>query len=129
MQRTAAIVFSLFTAGVIAFQLALAAGAPWGEYAMGGAYPGQFPPALRIAAIIQAALLVGLIMVVLMRARLLATKRFRLVSRLAWFVVAFTVVAFVLNVITPSAGERAIWAPVALVMLVCSVIVATGKPS
>jgi hypothetical protein len=40
MQRTAAIVFSLFTAGVIAFQLALAAGAPWGEYAMGGAYPG-----------------------------------------------------------------------------------------
>ena len=129
MQRTAAIVFALFTAGVIAFQLALAAGAPWGEYAMGGAYPGQFPPALRIAAIIQAALLAGLIMVVLLRAGVLATRRFRLVSRLAWFVVAFNVVAFILNTITPSAGERAIWAPVTLVLLVCSVIVAMGKPA
>jgi len=129
MQRTAAIVFALFTAGVIAFQLALAAGAPWGEYAMGGAYPGQFPPALRIAAIIQAALLAGLIMVVLLRAGVLATKRFRLVSRLAWVVVAFNVVAFTLNTITPSAGERAIWAPVTLVLLVCSVIVAIGKPA
>ena len=129
MQRTAAIVFSVFTVGVIVFQLALAAGAPWGEYAMGGAYPGQFPPDLRVAAIIQAALLAGLIAVVLMRAGLLATRRFRLVSRLAWFVVAFTVVAFILNVITPSASERAIWAPVTLVLLVSSVIVATGKPS
>ncbi len=129
MQRTAAIVFALFTAGVIAFQLALAAGAPWGEYAMGGAYPGQFPPALRVAAIIQAALLAGLIMVVLLRAGVLATRRFRLVSRLAWFVVAFNVVAFILNTITPSAGERAIWAPVTLVLLVCSVIVAIGKPA
>jgi hypothetical protein len=64
-----------------------------------------------------------------MRAGLLATRRFRLVSRLAWFVVAFTVVAFILNVITPSAGERAIWAPVTLVLLVSSVVVATGKPS
>lgn len=129
MQRTAAIVFALFTAGVIAFQLALAAGAPWGEYAMGGAYPGQFPPALRVAAIIQSALLAGLITVVLLRAGVLATKRFRLVSRLAWFVVAFNVVAFILNTITPSAGERAIWAPVTLVLLVCSVIVAIGKPA
>lgn len=129
MQRTAAIVFALFTTGVIAFQLALAAGAPWGEYAMGGAYPGQFPPALRVAAIIQAALLAGLIMVVLLRAGVLATRRFRLVSRLAWFVVAFNVVAFILNTITPSAGERAIWAPVTLVLLVCSVIVAIGKPA
>ncbi|MCE7983344.1 MAG: hypothetical protein DYG89_19395 [Caldilinea sp. CFX5] len=129
MKQTAAIVFSLVTVGVILFQLALAAGAPWGEYAMGGAYPGRFPPALRIAALIQAALLAGLMAVILKRAGLIATKRLSSVRKLAWVVVAYMVVAFVLNMITPSAGERAIWAPVTLVLLVCSVVVATGKPS
>jgi hypothetical protein len=39
--RPAAIVFAVVSAGVIAFQLALAAGAPWGDYAMGGADPGM----------------------------------------------------------------------------------------
>lgn len=34
---------------------------------MGGAFPGQFPPALRIAALIQAALLLGMALSVLAR--------------------------------------------------------------
>ena len=55
--RVAAIIYAIVTFGVVAFQIALAAGAPWGAYAMGGAAPGQFPPALRIGAIIQAVLL------------------------------------------------------------------------
>ena len=54
--RVAAIIYAIVTLGVVAFQIALAAGAPWGAYAMGGASPGQFPPALRISAIIQAVL-------------------------------------------------------------------------
>jgi hypothetical protein len=33
-------------------------------------------------------------------------------------------VSVILNTITPSAGERRIWAPVALVLLVCSFTVA-----
>ncbi len=53
--------------GVIAFQVALAAGAPWGAIAMGGAFPGQFPPELRVAAVVQAVLLAGLALVVLAR--------------------------------------------------------------
>ena len=44
IRRTAAIVYAATAAGVVAFQVALAAGMPWGEYAMGGAFPGQFPP-------------------------------------------------------------------------------------
>ena len=38
---------------VVAFQLALAAGAPWAIW-HGRSFPGQFPPALRIAALVQA---------------------------------------------------------------------------
>jgi hypothetical protein len=67
MKRVAAIIYAIVSLGVIAFQIALAAGAPWGAYAMGGAFPGQFPPALRIAAVIQAVLLAGLAAVILAR--------------------------------------------------------------
>ena len=67
--RIAAYLYGLISLGIIAFQLALAAGAPWGEFAMGGAYPGQFPPQLRIAAVVQAVILALLALVVFARAR------------------------------------------------------------
>lgn len=67
-KRVAAIIYAVVTMGVVAFQLALAAGAPWGSFAMGGAYPGTFPPALRVAAVVQAALLLALAGIVLARA-------------------------------------------------------------
>jgi len=51
IRRVAALLYAVMAAGVVAFQIALAAGAPWGAYAMAGAFPGQFPPALRIAAL------------------------------------------------------------------------------
>ena len=41
----------------IAFQVLLALGAPWGAYAMGGTYPGRFPPGMRVVAAVQAAVL------------------------------------------------------------------------
>ena len=67
IHRISAILYTIISAGVILFQIVLAAGAPWGEYAMGGAFPGQFPPALRIAALVQAALLAGMAAIVLAR--------------------------------------------------------------
>ncbi len=121
----AAIIYAVVIVGVVGFQIALAAGAPWGSFAMGGAFPGQFPPALRIAAVVQAVLLLVWAGVVLARAGV-ALPRWERPSRwLIWFVVAFSAVSLVLNLITPSAGERMIWAPVAFVMLICSLLVAT----
>ena len=55
LTRGAALLYTIISAGVIAFQIALAAGAPWGAFAMGGAFPGQFPPALRVGALAHAA--------------------------------------------------------------------------
>jgi hypothetical protein len=74
MKRVAAIIYAIVSFGVVAFQSALAAGAPWGAYAMGGAFPGQFPPAMRVAAIIQAVLLVGMAAVILARAGLILPR-------------------------------------------------------
>ena len=127
--RFAALAYAVVSAGVIAFQIALAAGAPWGAYAMGGAFPGQFPPELRVAAVVQAVILAGLALVVLARAGITMPRLSRTSRWLVWVVVAFSALSLVLNTITPSAGERAIWAPVALIMLVSSVTVALSKPS
>ena len=125
----AARIYAVVSLAVIAFQIALALGAPWGAYAMGGAFPGQFPPELRVAALVQAVILAVLALVVVARAGIVLPKWSRTSRWLIWVVVAFSAVSLVLNTITPSAGERAIWAPVALVMLICSVIVAVSKPS
>ena len=128
MSRIAAWLYAIVAAGLILFQLALAAGAPWGEYAMGGAFPGQFPPAMRVAAVVQALLVAGMAAVVLARAGIFFTGWVRRTRWLIWLVVGYGMIGLILNLITPSAGERAIWAPVALVMLVSSVIVARGQP-
>ena len=125
----AARVYAVVSVGVIAFQIALALGAPWGAYAMGGAFPGQFPPELRIAAVVQAVILGLLALVVLARAGIAMSIWSRSSRWLIWVVVVFSTLSLVLNLITPSAGERAIWAPVALIMLVSSVTVAISKPS
>ena len=123
-----AILYAIVSGIIVAFQLALAAGAPWGEYAMGGAFPGQFPPELRIAALVQAAILVGLAGIVLARAGLAAMWS-RSSRWLIWVVVGFSALSFVLNLITPSAGERAIWAPIAFLLLLSSAVVAFTNPS
>lgn len=125
--RIAAVIYGSVSLGVILFQLALAAGAPWGAYAMGGAFTGQFPPELRVAAVVQAVILALLVLVVLARAGMALPNWSRASRWLIWMVVVFSTISLVLNTITPSADERAIWMPVALVMLICSVIVAVSK--
>ncbi|MDZ4719582.1 MAG: hypothetical protein SH847_14095 [Roseiflexaceae bacterium] len=126
MPKIAAWLYTIVAAGLTLFQLALAAGAPWGEFAMGGAFPGQFPPTMRVAAVIQAALIIGMVTIVLTRAEIFFAGWVRRARWLIWVVVGYGVIGLILNVITPSAGERALWVPVALVMLVSSVIVARG---
>ena len=126
MPKIAAWLYSIVAAGLILFQLALAAGAPWGEFAMGGTFPGQFPPTMRVAAVLQAAVIVGMVTVVLARAGISFTGWVRRTRWLIWVVVGYGAIGLILNLITPSTGEHALWVPVALVMLVSSVIVARG---
>ncbi len=126
LSRPAAVIYAAITAGVVAFQLALAGGAPWGQYAMGGAFPGQFPPGMRVGAVIQAMLLAALAVIVLGGAGL--TSRVRPQRWILWAVVGFSALSLFLNLITPSTGERAIWAPVAFGLLLTSAIVAASRP-
>lgn len=124
LSTIAAILYAVASAGVVLFQFALALGAPWGAYAMGGAFPGRFPPAMRVAAVVQAVLLALMAGVVLARAGLALPGWDVASAWLIWGVVAFCAVAVVLNSISRSAGERRLWVPVTLVMLASSLAVA-----
>ncbi len=124
LTRAAALVYTAFTAGAVAFQVGLALGAPWGAYAMGGRFDGAFPPRMRLAAVVQAVVLAALALTVLSAAGIVAGGLVEEFPWLAWVPVAFSVVSLVLNAISPSAGERRVWVPVAVVLLATSVIVA-----
>ena len=125
--RVAAWVFAGLTVIVCLFQLALAAGAPWGEYAMGGAFPGVMPTPMRVAAAVQIAVLAVIALVVLSRAGL-ALPGLRRTSRwLIWVVAALLGVGVVLNLITPSPMERLIWAPVAVLLFLSALRVAVAR--
>jgi hypothetical protein len=119
-----AVVFAVVTLGVIAFELALALGAPWGAYAMGGTFPGRFPAHMRIAAIGQAIILALVAFLVLSVAGVVAAPWGTTPVWVTWIIAALLTVGLVLNLITPSAGERRIWAPVVTLMLLCCIVVA-----
>ena len=125
--RISALVFSGLIAIVCALQLALALGAPWGRFAMGGAFPGVFPPAMRLAALLQIGVLALIALLVLARAEVLLPGWRAASRRLIWVIVPFLGVGVVLNLITPSAMERLIWAPVALALFLSSLRVALSN--
>ena len=120
----AGVTFGVVAVGVIAFQVALALGAPWGAYAMGGVFPGRYPPPMRVAAVVQAVLIGLLALAVLSAAGLVLPDLIAAIPWLAWIAVAVSALAVILNALSRSAGERRIWVPVAVVMLISSLIVA-----
>lgn len=120
----AGVTFGVVAVGVIAFQVALALGAPWGAYAMGGVFPGRYPPPMRVAAVVQAVLIGLLALAVLSAAGLVLPDLITAIPWLAWVAVAVSALAVILNALSRSAGERRIWVPVAVVMLISSLIVA-----
>lgn len=118
-----AFVFVVLTTIVILFQLALAAGVPWGAASMGGKFPGKYPPKMRIIAVMNALVLIFIVLIVLSRAELILPQLNSFSKVAVWFVVIFFIISTVMNVITPSKIER-IWAPVAALQFLTSIIIA-----
>jgi hypothetical protein len=122
----AAATFAALTLVVIAFQLALAAGMPWGALTWGGRYPGRLPPPMRGVAIASAALLAAFAAVVGARAGWVFPAWYAAARWLVWIVVVYCALGVVANTITPSRRERRLWLPIVAVLLICSLIVATS---
>jgi hypothetical protein len=107
--KVAAVLF-LF---VVAFQLALAAGAPWGEAALGGVNPGVLPDAFRVSSAVGAVIYLLLAGVVGTRWAGTALRR-----RLLYGAAALMVIAAVMNLASPSFIERMLWTPVTVALVV-----------
>jgi hypothetical protein len=122
--EVAAHLFTALVSVVIAFQLALAAGASWGHLTWGGKFSGQLPKRMRGVAVFSALLLVAFAVIVETQAGVILPQWQGLSQILIWVVVAYCALGTVMNAITPSKWERLIWLPVVLVTLVCSLIVA-----
>lgn len=126
--RYATVAAYIFVAGtlvVVLFQIALAAGAPWGDLAWGGRFPGTLPTPMRAASAVSIVALLAFAAIVLIRARLFARSFYGASRRLIWIVVAYFAIGIVLNALTPSTAERAIWLPITILLGLCSIVVAT----
>jgi hypothetical protein len=95
------------------FQIALIAGAPLGEYTQGGQVKGALPLSGRIIAA------VSLPIVIFQGLAIISAAGFPGLGWplwTGWAALAVTVLSAVLNLITPSKKERAVWGPVMLIM-------------
>ncbi|HWR84463.1 MAG TPA: hypothetical protein VN200_00570 [Rhodoglobus sp.] len=121
----AAVIDAVLIAVLVVFQLCLAAGAPWGRAAYGGARR-VLPSRLRVSSAVAAVVWALVGFVVLRRAGfdVWAPLPDMALPIAVWVVVAVLVPGVVLNAITRSRVERAIWLPVTLVMLAATVAVA-----
>jgi hypothetical protein len=122
----AAHVFTLLVVIVIGFQLALAAGKPWGHLTWGGRFPGRLPDRMRGVAVFSAILLAAFATIIEIRAGTFLLEWQAISRALAWVVVAYCALGVVANAITPSRWERVLWLPVVIGLLACSLVVATS---
>lgn len=98
-----------------AFQLGLAAGLPWGRVSYGGAHPGVLPQHLRRVSAGASVVYAGLAVAVTSRHTPVQVRRQVLTG-----VAALMGVGTVMNGISPSWPERALWTPTAAVVALCA---------
>ncbi len=120
----AAYIYCLLTAAVIFFQFGLALGLPWGEMAMGGKFSGRYPLRMRVAALVMIVVLTFVALIVLTRSRLVLESYYDFSEYAIWGVVVFSALGVMVNLITPSKKERALWGPVAVILFICVIYVA-----
>lgn len=104
--------------GVILFQVMLVLGAPWGEYTIGGKYPGKLPKSIKALVLIQILVLIGFGYIIAEFTGLIQQEPKIFGNIGIWFVFAFFVLGTLLNWITPSKKERMVWGPVNSIFLI-----------
>ena len=126
--RIAAIAVAVLLIGLVLFQIALAAGVPWGLAAYGG-QSAELSSSLRIASGVAAVVWSAAALIVLRRGGVSgwAPLPDAWLGVVIWVLVGLFAVSVIMNAITPSALERAIWLPVTVLLLVGTLIVAIAS--
>ncbi|SEJ19393.1 hypothetical protein [Demequina mangrovi] len=118
------------TAGLLVlvaiFQVALAAGAPWGEAAWGGTHRGTLPVRLRVGSAFSALVLCGMAAAVLAGAGVIGDGRTTAITVVLWVIVGFLALTMLGNLASRSPRERAVFGPISSLLLAGAVIVAVA---
>ena len=115
--RPAAVAAAILFSGLSAFEIALAAGVPWGAAAFGGA-SAVLEPALRVTAGVFAVVWAAAALIVLRRAghAVWAPLPRRALPVAVWVLAGYMALGVLINSISPSPIERAIWVPATIAM-------------
>jgi hypothetical protein len=125
--QAAAILATVCLLVLIGFQVALAAGAPWGRAAWGGKHAGRLPRNLRIGSAVAVVVWAMVIVVLLDRAGMPIIELPDEVSYWAtWLLVPVLVLGAIMNVASSSPYERFGWGPLAAVVALLALVIALG---
>jgi len=131
--KVASRITALLLGIVVAFNVALLLGAPWGDYTQGGKDPGVLETPGRFGALGTAIFFAVLALAILARAGegLMRNWRPKVITVLAWFTTLYLALNFFLNVFTGPVAERTIFGPISTLTFVFAVItmVGTRKPA
>lgn len=108
---------------IVFFQIALIAGAPLGAYTQGGRHDGALPLSGRIVAAVAIPVLLFQALAILSSA---GFPGLGWPVWTGWVALGVQVASTVLNWMTPSKAERAVWGPVSLVMTAMALVVFTA---
>ena len=109
-----------------AFQIALAAGAPYGEHVWGGTQPATLPTGMRFASVAAALLLIWMLTVIMARADLTSLKPVPTgwLRRCAWTIAGYMAFNTAGNLASQSTTEQRVFAPITLIMAILTAYVA-----
>jgi hypothetical protein len=125
--RNAAVAAAIGFVGIAIFQVALAAGAPFGHAAWGGANA-HLSTAQRLGSAVAVAVWTAAALVVLGRAGLWATGELAPLFRWGtWFLAAVSAIAALMNFASQSRWENLIFGPTALALAVLCTVVARSR--
>jgi hypothetical protein len=124
--QIAAIAFTVVSAVLAVFQLALACGAPLGRFAWGGQHD-VLPSRLRRGSVIAVVLYAAFSLVLLAASGVLVIPVLEPVSiLLCWMIVIYLSIGTVMNLLSRSKPERFVMTPIAAVLALLGLIVALG---
>jgi hypothetical protein len=121
-----AVLAAILFAGMAAFQVSLALGAPLGAHVLGGRHTGVLPNRLRAVSAIAAAILVGCALVILARADAIGwpTAATGVLAPATWVIAAFLVLNTLGNLASKSRLERTVFAATTAALAVLCAYVA-----
>jgi hypothetical protein len=120
---TLAVLATVLLAALALFQVALAAGAPWGRFAWGGQHA-VLPPAFRVGSAVAVPIYAAMAAAALSRADVVELLPDPWAGRVTWIAVGYLLLGLPMNAVSRSRAERLTMTPLVLVLAVVFGLVA-----